>query len=155
MTETIKNESEAMLKAVPEVCEEPEKKPYTFRRLNAPDVFIMAKIIKAIGINEFTACFEKEGVIDMVAAMTAEGKEMSEQDFSIAGYSVILEIADVIIGNIPKCEKEIYQILSQTSNLSIDEVKSLDMVIFLEMIIDFVRKEEFRDFIKVVSKLFK
>ena len=66
-----------------------------------------------------------------------------------------LEIANVILGNLPKCEKEIFQMLSQTSNLTEKQVRALDMVTFFEMVIDFIKKDEFRDFIKVVSKLFK
>ena len=131
---------------------ETELKPYTFRKLSSVDVFPMFKIIGAIGINEFTACFEKDGVKNMIASFTGEsGEDMS----SIVGISVILEIANVIIGNLPKCENEIYQILSQTSNLTVKQVQELDMAVFFEMVIDFVKKEEFKDFIKVVSKLFK
>ena len=126
--------------------------PYTFRKLSAVDVFPMFKIIGAIGINEFTACFEKDGIKNMIASFTGESKEDMS---SIVGISVILEIANVIIGNLPKCENEIYQILSQTSNLTVAQVKKLDMAVFFEMVIDFIKKEEFKDFIKVVSKLFK
>lgn len=127
-------------------------KPYTFRKLSAVDVFPMFKIIGAIGINEFTACFEKDGVKNMIASITGESNEDMS---SIVGISVILEIANVIIGNLPKCENEIFQILSQTSNLSVAQVKKLDMAVFFEMVFDFIKKEEFKDFIKVVSKLFK
>jgi hypothetical protein len=44
--------------------------------------------------------------------------------------------------------------LSNTSNLSVEQVEKLEFPIFTEMVIDFVKKPEFRDFIKVVSKLF-
>ena len=131
---------------------EGDLKPYVFRPLSAVDVFPMFKIIGAIGINEFTACFEKDGVKNLIASMKDESGENLP---SIIGISVVLEIANVIISNIPKCENEIYQILSQTSNLSVAQIKKLDMAVFCEMVIDFIKKEEFKDFIKVVSKLFK
>ena len=132
--------------------EEAAAKPYAFRTLSAVDVFPMFKIISAIGINEFTACFEKDGIKNMIASMTGEG---GEDVSSIVGISVILEIANVICGNLVKCENDIFKMLSQTSNLSVDQVKALDFVTFFEMVIDFIKKDEFRDFIKVVSKLFK
>jgi hypothetical protein len=132
---------------------ETEAKPYTFRKLSSVDVFPMFKIIGAIGINEFTACFEHDAVKNMIAS--AKGESGGESMASIVGISVILEIANVILGNIGKCEHEIYQLLSQTSNLTVKQVKELDMAVFFEMVIDFVKKEEFKDFIKVVSKLFK
>jgi hypothetical protein len=60
----------------------------------------------------------------------------------------------VIFNNLPKCEKEIYQLLAQVSGMSEDEVKK-DGILFTEMLFDFVKKEEFPAFIKVVSRLFK
>lgn len=134
------------------------EKPYTFRLLGAPDIFLMAKIIKTIGIKEFKTCFEAEGITSMIQNMMMEQKEAGEDDSNIisVGVGVALEIADVILGNLPKCEKDIYQLLSQTSNLSVEEIKAPgNAVMFLEMVIDFIKKEEFRDFIKVVLKLFK
>ena len=125
---------------------------YTFRKLNSTDVFLMFKILGKIGINDFTACFEKDTVKQMIATVTGESKNNAT---AMVGFSVILEMANVIIANLPKCEVEIYQMLSQTSNLTVDEVKSLDFIVFTEMVIDFIKKEEFKDFIKVVSKLFK
>ena len=38
------------------------KKAYTFRKLNSTDTFLMFRIVGKIGINEFTACFEKDAV---------------------------------------------------------------------------------------------
>ena len=131
---------------------ETDVKPYIFRKLSSVDVFPMFKIIGAIGINEFTACFEKDDVKNMIASVTGKS---GDDAASIVGISVILEIVNVIISNLPKCENEIYQILSQTSNLTVKQVKELDMAVFFEMVIDFIKKEEFKDFIKVVSKLFK
>lgn len=129
------------------------KPVYTFRKLNSTDTFLMFKIIGKIGINDFTACFEKDTVKQMIA--NATGGERKENATAMVGMSVIFEMANVLIGNLPKCEAEIYQILSNTSNLSVKQVKELDFATFTEMVIDFIKKEEFRDFVKVVSKLFK
>ena len=120
---------------------------YTFRKLNSTDTFLMFKILGKIGINEFTDCFNKDSVKEMLAGGSNAATSV--------GISVMLEAANVIIGNLPKCEQEIYQMLSQTSNLTVEQVKELDFVTFFEMVIDFVKKDEFKDFIKVVSALFK
>ena len=120
---------------------------YTFRKLNSTDTFLMFKILGKIGINEFTDCFKKDSVKEMLAG--------GSNATTSVGISVMLEAANVIIGNLPKCEQEIYQMLSQTSNLTVEQVKELDFVTFFEMVIDFVKKDEFKDFIKVVSALFK
>lgn len=130
------------------------EKVYTFRKLNSTDTFLMFKIIGKIGINEFTECFGKDAVMQMVQKVT-NGKKTSDDGITMIGISVILEMAGVIIGNLPKCESEIYQILSNTSNLTVEQVKELDFAVFTEMVIDFIKKEEFKDFLKVVSKSFK
>lgn len=129
------------------------EKVYTFRKLEATDVFLMFKILGKIGINEFAECFGKESVQKMFSTLTGDnGMTNFTQTMGIA---VTLEVVNVVIGNLPKCEQEIFQMLSNTSNLSVDQVKKLGFPTFTAMVIDFVKKEEFKDFIKVVSVLFK
>lgn len=144
--------------AVEKVQTEAVGKPYTFRLLGAPDIFLMSKIIGKIGINEFKTCFETDGIKNLVMNMMIDEKEKdkdADSNIISVGASVFLEIANVIFSNLPKCESEIYQMLSQTSNLTVEEIKAPgNAAMFLEMVIDFIKKEEFRDFIKVVSKLF-
>ena len=129
------------------------EKVYTFRTLQATDVFLMFQILSKIGINEFGESFGKESVQKMLTAVTKEG---GMTDFAqTAGIAVTLEIVNIILGNLPKCQKEIFQMLSTTSNLTVKQVTELDFPTFTEMVIDFIKKPEFADFIKVVSKLFK
>ena len=147
-----------MSEAIIEIVQpEAAVKPYTFRTLGGEDVFLMFKIIGKIGVKEFNACFENDGIKHMVAAMMGEkmAKAEEESSVSVTYISVILEVADVIFRNLPKCENEVFQILSQTSNLNVAQVKKLSLADFTEMVIDFIKKEEFKDFIKVVSRLFK
>lgn len=148
---------ETMETAQPEAVE--SVKPYTFRPLGGGDVFLMFRIIGKIGVKEFNACFEHDGIKHLVAATMGETiakvEEMTSPSVSVTYISVILEVADVIFKNLPKCEDEIFQMLSKTSNLSVAQVKKLNLAQFTEMVIDFIKKEEFKDFIKVVSKLFK
>ena len=123
---------------------------YTFRRLNSTDVFLMFKIIGKIGINDFAKCFEQNNL----QALIKNSKDM-DKTAAMVGISVVLDMANIIVSNLPKCEKEIYEMLSNVSNLTIDEVKALDFVTFTEMVIEFIKKEEFKDFFKVVLRLFK
>lgn len=130
------------------------EKPYKFRMLGGQDVFLMFKIIGKIGVKEFNACFQNDGIKNLVASMMGE-QRIEGQSASVTYIEIILEVADVIFNNIPKCENDIFQMLSQTSDLTVEQVKKLPFADFTEMVIDFIKKEEFRDFIKVVSKLFK
>ena len=126
--------------------------PFKFRPLNATDVFLMSKIIGAIGVNEFSACFDGDAIKNMLSQM---GKTDGNESATIVGVAVFLEIANVIFKNLPKCEADIYQMLANVSGMTVDNIKNLDFVTFTEMVIAFVQKDEFRDFIKVVSRLFK
>lgn len=128
------------------------EKVYTFRTLQATDVFLMFKILGKIGINEFAECFGKESVQKMFSTLT--GEKAVANFTQTMGIAITLEVVNVILGNLPKCEQEIFQMLSSTSNLSVDQVKELDFPTFTAMVIDFVKKDEFKDFIKVVSALF-
>lgn len=145
------NEATTMNEAV----ETEPKKPYTFRKLGADDMFLMFNIIKAIGLKEFKGCLEGDAVAKMIDAVKDSGDDKSKEEALLAvGAGVALDVVDLVIGNLPKCKNDIYQLLAQVSGLSEDEVKG-DMIMFTEMVIDFVHKEEFPAFIKVVSKLFK
>lgn len=105
----------------------------------------MSKIISKIGFSELKTCFEGESVQKMVKKKDVEG----------AGMAVMLDIAGIIIGNLPKCETEIFNFLADLTGLSAKEIQEASLAEFAEMVIELVQKEEFRDFIKVVSKLFK
>ena len=137
----------------PEIIEEP--KPYTFKKLSSKDVFLMFKIISTIGINEFTACFENGNVLKAITAMTDEEKESDTGALMVAS-TTLLEVGNVILTNLPKCENEIYQLLVNCSDVSMAKLTAKgNAVMFIEMVVDFFKKEEFPAFFKVVSKLFK
>lgn len=138
-----------------EIVEGEILKPYEFRKLSSTDIFIMCTIISKIGINEFMACLEGDSFKTLVKAFKA--KEKSEDDLYLMGaVAGSLEIATVILKNLHKCEKEIYQMLAQTSNMSIEEITAEgNAVMFFEMVIDFLKKDEFPGFIKAVSRLLK
>lgn len=126
-----------------------ETKIWEFRKLNSRDIFPMMKIINKIGLNEFTTCLESDSVKAIISGGQNDGNA------SIVGLSVILEIANVVAGNLPKCEQDIFDMLANTSNLPKKQIMELELVEFFEMVVDFVKKEEFRDFVKVASRLLK
>lgn len=141
--------TEKILEPIGQQQEETRVKPYTFRRLNAQDVFPMVSIISKIGLDEFMSIFEKDGIKNLLASASGE------EDVSIFGYSVILEIVGKVCGNLPKCEKDIFNLLGSVSGTDAETVRKMDFVDFTEMIVDFIMKEEFRDFMKVVSRFVK
>ena len=147
----------------PEIIEKPteRKRPYKLRALCAEDIFPVLTIVKKIGIKEFKECFNKEALDNVVDVFVNGAKNNgSENDNTLAavGLSIlpsVLDVVDVLLNNIPKCENDLYKFLESISDLSIEEIKKLPMSDFIGMIIDIVKKEEFKDFFKVVSELFK
>ena len=71
------------------------------------------------------------------------------------GVSVALEIGEILLGNLDKCKDNIYNLLSAVSGMTVSEIRTLGFATFAEMIIDFVKKDEFMDFFKAAAKLFK
>ncbi len=141
-------------------------RPYQLRELCAEDMFPMFTILRKIGIKEFKECFSKEMIENLVevfmngakAKNEAEGEVAQDNTLVVAGISImpsVLDIADVLLANIPKCEHDFYKFLANISNLKVDEIKKLKMADFVGMIVDVIKKEEFKDFFKVVSELFK
>lgn len=128
------------------------EKKYNLRKLTSKDVFPMFNIISKIGVKEFKNCFESDTVKEAIKKM---GEQDSEDALNAVGFAVITDIASIIISNIGYAEAEIYSFLSGLSGMTKNELEEMDMVTFFEMIVDVIKKDEFKDFIGVVSKLFK
>lgn len=130
---------------------QPEKeKAYTLRELRASDVFFMSKIISTIGINEFKDVVQSDAIKSAISVKT-----VNDDVVASVGMTVMLDFANVILGNLPKCEKDIYAFLSGLSGIDKKQIESMPMNTFMGMVIDVIQKDEFKDFIGVVSKLFK
>ena len=134
-----------------EVAEQETPKPYTFRALASDDIFLMCAIVKKIGLKEFKALFEGDNLSKLMALFK---ETRSDEEMLVELGGVVFDAIEIIIGNLPRCKEEIYQLLAQTSNLTVDTIRA-DALLFTEMLIDFFKKKEFPAFIKVVSKLFK
>ena len=135
-----------------------EVKPYTLRKLSSKEVFIMSTILKNIGFKEFRGCLESEELMVMISNMlnpAADDGEKEKPSIEKIGISLMLDIAGVIISNMGNAEDSIYQLLSNLSGMTKDEIAQLDMEVFVEMIIDVFKQDGFVNFIKVVSKLLK
>ena len=115
-----------------------ETKVYELRKLESKDIFPMFRIISKIGIDEFKKCFSNDEIKDLIAS---KGEVEFDKLASIVGVSVGFDIASIIVTNIPKCENEIYDFLASISDLKRKELEKLPMNIFLEMIIDLIKKD--------------
>lgn len=131
------------------VVEMATEKNYTLRKLEAKDIAPMASILSKIGLKEVKNCFSPD---DMKAIAGGDG---SIEAVGAVGVSVAFEIAGVILSNYERCQNDVFNFLASLSGMDIKQIESLPLDTFTEMVIDVVKKEDFKDFMKVVSKLFK
>lgn len=110
----------------------------------------MCQIIKKIGIDEFKQCFNTPEITKLMTEDGGSGKIASQ-----IGVTIMFDIVSIIIGNLPKCQSEIYDFLASLTGAKSKDLEELSLADFTQIIIDLVQKEEFKDFIGVVSKLFK
>lgn len=130
------------------------EKTYILRGLTAEDVFPMLKIISGIGLKEFKSCFDSAELRDAIKNMSQGKEEGKTVDTTAVGLMVAADIASIIFANLPKCKDDIYQLLSGLSGMKKKEIAELPMNVFLAMIVDVIKKEEFKDFFQDVAELF-
>jgi hypothetical protein len=126
-----------------------EEKQYEFRNLESRDIFSMINLINAFGIENFKTCLS----FDVKSLVNENGDLNTEQLKSIAGLNIIFDVVSVICKNLGNCENEIYKFLESVSNLKAKDIKTLPADVFLNMLVDFFKKDEFVGFFKAVLKL--
>ena len=136
-----------------DIMNEEKTKAYELRNLRADDMFPMFQIISKIGVKEFKSCFESQDVKKAMADMASGDK--NQADLTSVGMAVAFDLAGLVVSNLASCKTDIYLLLSQLSGMTTKQIADLPMVTFMEMIIDVIRKDEFKDFFQAVSKLFK
>ena len=67
---------------------------------------------------------------------------------------MFLDIAGIIISNIPKAEPEIQAFIASLTGMQLPEVKQMPFADYGELIIQVIMKDDFQDFFKRVMKLF-
>lgn len=144
-----------------ETIEKTTERPYKFRDLTAEDIAPMAAILQKINIEEFNKCVTDEMAKKIVNIFMLNveietkkeaGENADENALTAAGIDLVpslFSVAQVVVTNVPKCEKEAFKFLASVSGLSVDEIKKMKLGAFLRLVVDFVKfvKEEgFSDF---------
>lgn len=139
---------------------------YKLRALCADDIFPMVNIISKIGIDNMADCFDPKEMADMMNSVDStldetDGKESSDNNAMAdivtkqIGIKVIMKLVGLLLKNLGKIKRELYQFLAGLSGMSEKEIATLPLGTFTQMIVDVFKKEEFSDFFQVVSGLLK
>ena len=113
---------------------------YELRPLIASDMGAICKIISAIGIRQFKVCFHIE--------------DFKDGNAEKIGFEVFVDIAGIIISNIPNAEKEIQNFVASVVGMKPADIAKMPFADYGELIMEIVMKEDFRDFFGRVAKLF-
>lgn len=128
---------------------------FELRTLKSDDLFPMFGILSKIGFKDLKEIITPDKIKDMKSMISQNDDDENTDATTMLGVSVVMEVVSIIMKNLPSCKNEIYTFLSGLSGMTVKEIAELDMVTFTEMIVAVVQKQEFKDFFKVVSKLFK
>lgn len=128
---------------------------FELRGLKSDDMFPMFGILSKIGFKDLKNNLTPERVTELTNAFKKQDDSNPVDMSTYVGFNIMLEVVEIIMKNLPNCKVEIYNLLSSLSGMTVKQISNLDMVTFTEMIIAVVQKEEFKDFFKVVAKLFK
>ena len=124
---------------------------YELRKVNAMDLMLVTTIIAKLGVRELKECFQGQETRELIASLA--GEENKETALTSVGVSVAFDIAGVVLGNMAKCQNELFQLLANVSNKKVSEIASMGGTDFLEMLVEVI-KDNSGDFIGVASKLF-
>jgi hypothetical protein len=128
---------------------------FELRGLKSDDMFPMFAILSKIGFKDLKNSLTPDRVTEITSAFQKQGDSNANDMSTYVGFNIMLEVVEIIMKNLPSCKVEIYTLLSSLSGMTVKQIANLDMVTFTEMIVAVVQKEEFKDFFKVVAKLFK
>jgi hypothetical protein len=115
----------------------------------------MFAILSKIGFKDLKNSLTPDRITEITTAFQKQGDSNANDMSTYLGFNIMLEVVEIIMKNLPSCKVEIYTLLSSLSGMTVKQISNLDMVTFTEMIVAVVQKEEFKDFFKVVAKLFK
>jgi len=127
-----------------------EEKIYELGKFKATDVVVFATMLSKIGLGKVSDAFGKENVTALLGQLNGEQKK---DETAYVGLGIGLQIAEIILGNLDKCQNELFTLLSNVSNLSVEEVKDLDAEVLFEMIYDVIRLPQFKNFTRLASRL--
>lgn len=134
-----------------EISEVKEEVKFNLRRMRSADVFTMVRIIGKVGIGNFKKCFDNSELKDTMAGMSEEEKK-SEEFIANVGLTRVLSVVDVIVENVPKCEKDLYAFLADLSGQTAKSVEEAPPAEFLELLFAVVQMPDFADFFKVALR---
>ncbi|EPY2274510.1 hypothetical protein ACXAUS_003409 [Clostridium sporogenes] len=127
------------------------KSKLEMRKLGGQDTFLMLKIMSKTGA--------KDGIKEFLKNQgnfkkDKKGKK-TESEYQKIGMEVMLDIADIVMCNLDNAKDDINKLLSNLCNTTVKEIEKLDFLEYNTLIMDFFKKEELKNFFKVIFSSFQ
>ena len=119
---------------------------YELRRMTSYDIFPICTIIQKTGVDEDKQILRSSELQEMIKT-----KDKADS----IGLAFLLDLASLVIGNLPKCEADLYKFLASMTKASEKELKEISPADFLDLIIAVIKHEDFKDFFSHASQLLK
>ena len=120
---------------------------YTLRKIKSRDLGKVCRIISKIGIQEIVDNFDMSKIVGDFNAKDMKDEKNAAQ----VGIRVAAACGDTVMKNLDRCMDDVLEYLEDLSGIDKDVIDE-DPAMMVGMIMDYFKKEEFRDFFKVVSK---
>lgn len=137
---------------------------YELRKLDASDVFQMLRVLRKIGIKDFTSAItpetaralqykkpmkrgkKKDELVEIPREEWTENMIRAEAEHEAAFSRVIIQIIDMVLDKLPECEGELVTLLANGIGEDGEAVRKMPALQFVQLISDYVDREEFADF---------
>lgn len=116
------------------------------RKLKATDVFKMIKIMNKVGVTKALKKMTQGDLGDELRDIFTKKNEESETAFEHAGMLIFAHVAEIVMNEVEKAEKEINEFLAELTSTSKKEIEDLSMHEYTALIVNFFKKEELRSF---------
>lgn len=134
---------------------------YVKRKLGIGDLMPVIRIIGKIGISDFKKCFAGDTLKNLIQKEAEEQENSADEKkeenadnlVEQVGFDVVLNIIDVLLLNVPKCEKELYSFLASMCGVSVEEFLTFPPSAFVDILQEIFTAEEAKDFFSHVSRL--
>lgn len=113
---------------------------FNLRTLMYTDIMPMFNILSKVGFK------------DLKNKITPE---MLKGDTNQIGFVILMALSESVLDNVQVCEEDLIAFMSSVAQMEPDQIRGMTMVEFTELFVAILQKDDFKDFFKVVSKLFK
>ena len=146
--------------------------PFVLGPMRAADVFQLVRILRVMGFNQIGNLLDPkkrrdlsykkpqmrgEGgtLVDLPRDQWTEAMVAAETKYQLAMSSLLMDVIDMILDHIanPECEKAIFTLLANCTGATVEEIRNMDAVSFIDLLDQYVSREEFGDFFMRAWKL--